>query len=183
MARDDRLLDNKTRRLIFNHIAAYPGVSYSTLKKVMNIPPGTLRYHLDYLVRNGGIKFVMEKGKRIYYANQEITTELGLRNGQVSNFKLTSVQEKLLTAIKHYPGISQKELIQMTGINRFTASNNLRRLLALNLIRKYKKERNVCYECITDEELKYEILKRLLIKLIKKEIDEETFIELKRNIE
>ena len=183
MAREDSVLDNKTRKLIFNHIAAYPGVSYSTLKKVLDIPVGTLRYHLNYLVRHVGIKFEVQKGKRLYYVSHEIITDLGLRNGQATDFKLSTTQEKLLKAIKHYPGISQKELIRMTGVKQFTGTNNLRKLLSLNLIRKYKNGQNVCYEYMTDDELKYEILKRLLIKLIKKEIDEETFLRLKRKLE
>ena len=58
-----------------------------------------------------------------------------------------------------------------------------KKILSLNLIRKYKNGQNVCYEYMTDDELKYEILKRLLIKLIKKEIDEETFLRLKRKLE
>jgi predicted transcriptional regulator len=183
MAREDSVLDNKTRRLIFNHIAAYPGVSYSTLRKVLDIPAGTLSYHLNYLIRHEGIRFELDKGKRVYYVTHEIVSDMGLRDGQVSDIKLSAVQEKLLTTIKHYPGITRKELIQITGLNRFTAINNLRRLLSLGLIRKYNEEGNVCYDFLTDEELKYEILRRLLIKLIKKEIDEETFLRLKRKLE
>lgn len=183
MSKGDDILDNEIRKMIYNHIIAYPGVSYFTLKKVFDLADGTLRYHLNYLERSEKISFGLEKGKRYYYPNHgEI-----LANNRISDnsklFELTSRQERLLGTIKRYPGITQKELVNKTGMNRLTIINNLKKLIALDLIRKTPNGNNVYYEFITNEQLRYEILKKLVIKLLKKEITEEKFLKLKRKLE
>jgi hypothetical protein len=68
-------------------------------------------------------------------------------------------------------------------MNRLTLINNLKKLIAIELIRKTPNGNNVYYEYITNEQLRYEILKRLVIKLLKKEITEEKFLKLKKDLE
>jgi predicted transcriptional regulator len=183
LPQEDGVLENETRKMIYNHVAAYPGVSYSTLRTVFNLPDGTLRYHLNYLIKNDMIKLAVEKAKRIYFPNHDPKSNSNPQSHAPAHLNLTSSQERLLTTIKLYPGISQKELTNVTKIKKFTVSNNLRRLMDLNLIRKINDENKVGYELISDEILKYEVLKGLVLKLLKKEIDEETFLRLKRKIE
>ena len=52
----------------------------------------------------------------------------------------------------------------------------------MGIVRKINNERNVCYEYITDDTLKYEMLKVLVIKLLNNEIDEQTFLKLKSRL-
>jgi predicted transcriptional regulator len=183
MLSKDKALEHDTRRMIYQHIIAHPGVSYLVLKNVFNLSDGTLRYHLNYLVKAEKIKFGLEKGKRLYYPHPDDEASREVFSSSIKNMNLNDTQEKLLITIKHYPGITQKELIQITKLKRFTIVNNINRLLKLNLIQKINSTKSVCYEYIPDEILRYEMLKNLVIKLIKKEIDVKTFLELKRRLE
>jgi predicted transcriptional regulator len=183
MSQGDIVLEHETRKMIFNHIIEYPGVSFNTLKKVLNITDGTLRYHLAYLERNEKIRFGLEKGRRIYYPHQVAVDPIGHETADHEGLRISQKQYQLLGIIKRYPKITQKELIKRSGMNRFTIMNNLKKLIGLELIKKTPNGNNVYYEFITNEQLQYQILKRLVIKLLKKEITEEKFIELKRKLE
>jgi hypothetical protein len=55
--------------------------------------------------------------------------------------------------------------------------------MAQCIVRKIPNGNKVNYEYIENKQLRFEILKRLLIKLLQKEIDEETFLELKRKLD
>ncbi len=186
MTKGDEVLEHETRKIIFNHILEYPGVSFKTLKKVLNLTNGTLRYHLNYLERAERICFNLEKGVRIYFPFNTINIFSEPDVGGVGKHRaivLTNRQEQLLGIIKKYPGITQKDLVLRSKMNRFTLMNNLKVLIGLELIKKTPNGNNVYYEFITNEQLKYEILKRLVIKLLKKELSEERFLELKRKLE
>ena len=185
MIRNETTLDNQTRRMIYNHIMAHPGVSFIVLKQVFNLNESTLRYHLNYLERNEMISFGVESGKRNYYPHRNNGHLLYTmnENNTVGINNLTKVQEQLVSTIRRNPGITQKELTSRTGIKRLTVIKNLDRLMAQCLIRKVPNGNRVCYEYIENEQLRYEILKRLVIKLLRKEIDEQTFLELKRKLD
>jgi hypothetical protein len=56
-------------------------------------------------------------------------------------------------------------------------------LLEHQLIWKVQNDGEIGYEYITKEKLRYEMYNRLLMKLLANEIDEETFLKIKRKLE
>jgi predicted transcriptional regulator len=183
MAHGDSALENKLRRMIYNHIVTYPGVSFNNLKNIFELTDGGLRYHIDYLERNKKISIDMNNGTRCYYPHHDSVSAPATSSDMMEMHRLNPVQELILNTIKLYPGITQKELVIQTRLNRFQVANNLNKLYGLKLVRKYQNSRNVCYEYIPDSELKYKMLKKLVIKLLKGEIDEKTFLECKRRLD
>ena len=185
MEKSETILENKTRRLIYDHITANPGVSFIVLKTIFNLNESKLRYHLDYLEKNKKIFFGFESGKRNYYPKLDQINELN--NPENTNtfqtYKLTNYQERIISVIKKYPKINQKELAKRTSINRITLSNNLKKLMSLCMVRKIPNGNKVSYEYIDNKQLRIEILKQLLVKLINNEIDGVTFLELKRKLD
>jgi predicted transcriptional regulator len=185
MMGDDSVMENENRRMIYNHITAHPGVSFSVLKKVFNLNDSTLRYHLNYLEKNEKISLGLESGTRQYYPymeNNHVTLDQEESNGEMIP-ELSDIQERIIEVIKKYPKINQKELGHKTRINRITLSRNLKTLINLCIVRKMPNGNKVIYEYIAFSKLRYEILKRLLIKLINNEIDEGTFLKLKRKLD
>ena len=67
--------------------------------------------------------------------------------------KLTDYQERIISTIKEYPKINQKELAKRTGINRITLSNNLKKLMSLCMVRKIPNGNKVYYEYIDNKQL------------------------------
>ena len=183
MTKGDLALEHETRRMIYNHIIAHPGVSFNILKTVFGLNDSTLRYHLYYLEKSEQISPSLDDGKRLYFPHQ--TKRIVIRPDEeiTSTFELTPTQEHIIETIKRHPGITQKDLIRVTGIKRLTLTNNLKKLMDLCVVRQIPNERNVCYEYIENDQLKFEIMKRLVIKLLKKEISEQRFLELTRKLD
>jgi predicted transcriptional regulator len=183
MVKAEIALQNETRRMIYNHIAEHPGVSYKVLKKIYGIPDGTLRYHLDYLVRTEMIVNNRTNGKRIYYPTDPAKMAKVSSDGSNKKIKLNGVQRQLLMVIKDNPGINQKELTKKTRLNRFKIRNNVEKLIECGMVKKTMERNKACYDYISEGKMQYEIIKMLAMKLIDGEIDDETFLKLKDNIE
>jgi predicted transcriptional regulator len=183
MSSDKMVTDHETRQTIYNHILEYPGVQLSVLKKVYNLNESTLRYHLKYLERAKRVLSNLEEGKLHYYPHQH---KIGMPFNPIVNMrkhKLNESQKRIVHVISRNPGISQKDLIKVTNFKRFIITYNVSKLIDMGIVRKSIIEKNVCYEIVTDELMHYEILKVLAVKLLKEEIDEDTFNELKEKLE
>ena len=135
MSNGDEILDNKIRRLIYNQILSYPGVSFNTLKNIYELTDNSLRYHLYYLERNNKISSSLEKGTRCYYPHPASVTIPQRKQSAIESYKLTPQQERILNVIMRYPGINQKGLVNRTGMNRFKINRNINTLKELNLIK------------------------------------------------
>lgn len=183
MAKGEVALENKNRKMLYNHIVTYPGVSFNILKNIFDLTDGALRYHLDYLEKCEKIFSGLERGIRCYYPHYNVLYVPKKSADKLELLKLSPLQEHLLTFIKLYPGINQKELVNRTKLNRFQVSNNVNKLLDLKLVRKNNNGNKICYWYTSDEDLKYKIIKKLAFKLLRGEIDELTFLKLKRRLE
>jgi len=140
------MMSHRTRKMIYNHIKIYPGVSFGVLKIIFNLKDSTLRYHLQFLEKGNKIKSNLKNRKRYYYPNlNEILNDKNIKNER-KLLELTKIQNQILITIKRYPGISQKELIKKTYLNRFTLNYNLKKFINMGIIRKNKENRYVCYE-------------------------------------
>ena len=181
----DTSMENETRSLIYDHIMAHPGVSFIVLRSILKLNDSTLRYHLNYLEKSEKISFGLEKGNRIYFPHLGGThvIQKAEDSDTLNAYELSVVQEKIISAIKRHPKINQKDLATMTRINRITLSNNLKKLMALCLVRKIPNGNKMQYEYLENKQLRYEILKHLIKQLLSNEIDEETFLMLKKELD
>jgi predicted transcriptional regulator len=128
------------------------------------------------------IKSSMEGRNKCYYPVQNIGFKTRA-DSAFETYKLNDTQERILDTIKRNPWITQKTLTQSTGMKNFTIKYNLKKLIDFGVIQKKQNGRNSCYKHITDSELREQIMKRLIVKLLKHEIDEHTFLVLKRKLE
>lgn len=176
-------LDHKTRKMIYNLIVARPGVTYKFIKKTLELTHGTLRYHLNFLERNDKIKSKLEHRNKCYYPIERFGFRIRPELSEEMTYKLTEKEEMIIGIIRRNPGITQKNLISKTKSLKMTVVYNIKKLLDLGIIRKQRGGRNIHYYIITDEQLKEEIILRLATKLLKNEIDEQTFLKVKRKLE
>ncbi len=183
MSNGDSALDNKLRKMIYNQIVEYPGISFNKLKSIFEQNESSLRYHLYYLERNSKISSDLNKSVRRYYPHPASVIIPNKPQEPLESHKLSLHQEHILNLIIRYPGINQKEISKRTGMNRFKVRRNINTLKDMNLIRNNRYQNMVCYEYNPDVEMKYRIMKGLIVKLLKNEIDEQTFLRLKRRLE
>ncbi len=175
-------LKHKTRKMIYNHILAYPGVSFGIIRKVFDLAESTLRYHLKYLESAEEIKSYLEGKTRCYYPVQNIIFTLRSET-DFETYKLNFTQQLIIEHVQRKPGITQKNLLIDTGLKRITAAYNIKKLIDFGVIRKEPNGRNICYFYISNIELRKQILKKLIVKFVNHELDEQTFLELKRKLE
>ena len=166
-----------------NHIHAYPGVSFVVIRDIFTIPDGTLRYHLTYLERKKEIYTKLVDQERCFFPNIGVVLDKKKSGPVVRGYKLSKTQNRILTMITQHPGINQKDLVLRTRTKRVTLVYNLTKLLEAELVRKVKDGRNVCYFHVTEEEIRQELLKKILKKLVTGEISESKFHKLKRRLE
>jgi predicted transcriptional regulator len=185
MIESDTSLENETRKLIYDHIIVHPGVSFNILKSVLKLNDSTLRYHLNFLEKSKKISLGSENGRRNYYpySGNMYVVQKAEAPDTLGSYKLTGTQERIVMTIQRHPRVNQKELVKLTRMNRITLSQNLKKLMDMCLVRKIPNGNKVQYEYLENKQLRYEILKRLIKKLVNNEIDEETFLELKKELD
>lgn len=178
----DKTMNHKTRVLICRYISTHPGVSISQLSGVFDINYSTLKYHLKYLEKNNIIVSKKDGRTRRFYADQRSAINPG-SDLHTAIDSLNSNQQMVLRIIQTNSGITKKELMKHTKLNRKTVEYSLNKLTEKKLIWNVSNSDIRGYEYINEEKLRYEILNQLLAKLLSNEIDEVTFQILKKKLE
>lgn len=172
MSSGESAIAHKTQRLVLRYIDAHPGVSAAELSRVLGISEGTIRYHMAELERDGSVFSRHERGGRLYYIEE--------RNQKT---KGSGSEDEVLRLIKKNPGITTGELEDRAGLSRRNLNYHLKRLREREVIQAVRYGRQWGYEHITPEKLKHEMLRKILMKYLKDEIDEETLLQLKDELE
>lgn len=175
-------LGHLTRKQIFNYISSHPGSSFGNIRSIFELNESTLKYHLNYLERTKKIESRKEGRRRCYYCQGEYGED---EIGTVvrSEPTLTANQQRIINVIRRRPGITNKDLVARTKLNRKTVSYNLERLIEKKVLWKIKADGVIGYEYITEEKLRKEMYNQLLIQLLSDEIDEDTFLKIKKKLE
>jgi predicted transcriptional regulator len=170
----DNAVAHETRKRLMLYIRENPGATFQRLKGVFKLNEGTLRYHLNYLIRTERIIQVMKNHKRTY-----LPAGMALHK----DVRLNRDQKRLMDLIKEAPGITRKELLERSRQSRKLLSYNLSRLNDLGLVWKIKEGRRIGYALITRDELHREAFAVLVDKLLENEIDIDRFRELKHRLD
>jgi predicted transcriptional regulator len=123
----DKILDNFVRGKLFGFIQANPGEDCTTLMLNLDLPHGTLLYHLGRLERE---ELVTSRAdglhKRYYPANTSIP--------EPGPSRLTGSQETVYGLICGEPGISQIDMANKLGVSTVAVTYHLDALLEKEVI-------------------------------------------------
>ncbi len=158
-----------TRTRISNYIRLHPGTSFNNIRTIFNLSESTLRYHLGYLEKRGQIK--SKPDRRVYFPTAKL-----------SEGDLSKTQQQLIHLIKEHPGITQKDLVHRTRMNRFTVRGNVSALIDKELVTTVRIGRRVHHFYLDPDELRRMKTMRLIALFLLDRIDEETYWDLRREL-
>ncbi|HYS71584.1 MAG TPA: winged helix-turn-helix transcriptional regulator, partial [Thermoplasmata archaeon] len=121
----DKVLDHETRGMIRGYIVANPGDHYNAIKEALELPNGTLAYHIQVLQKEMIVKSVKDGKFRRFYPYEMRLPETG---------QPTKIQRVILDLIRVNPGITLRDTAGFLGLGSSTVSYHLERLEELERI-------------------------------------------------
>lgn len=119
-----------------------PGENYSSIKKILGLPSGTLTYYLKALEKDGVVRSERDGFlKRFYPAGEKGGTEL---------LELTDIQKNICNIIKNNPGISQKDILTKLDISQQNLSYHIQLMSNARIIKVERKGRRNKYYIIQE---------------------------------
>ncbi|MHA1215331.1 MAG: winged helix-turn-helix transcriptional regulator [Candidatus Hodarchaeales archaeon] len=135
------LLLHPLRRKIYSILAENPGSYFFDLAKYLDLPQGTLNWHLKRLEEDHLIKSLKYAGKRIYYP-------AGLRSAEAERiFTVLRPQtaKKIFTYVLNNPGAFQSQIASgiKPPVHHDTVRYHLNRLMNVGLVKMKRSGRTV----------------------------------------
>jgi predicted transcriptional regulator len=125
-----RVLENKTRRDIYNFILKYPGLHFSELSRKLDIPKSTLLFHLNYLGRCGFIAIKTEAR----YTRFFVEKSYGSLERKIIHILRQDTLRNIVLYIGVVGGASQAELSRELDLSTKTIERHLKRLIKVGVI-------------------------------------------------
>jgi len=128
--RHDKVLDHETRGMIRGYIVANPGDHYNSIKEALELPNGTLAYHIQVLQKEMIVRSVKDGKFRRFYPAEMRVPEGG---------EPTKIQRVILDLIRTNPGITARDAAGLLGLTSSTVSYHLEKLEELSRV-EYRRE-------------------------------------------
>jgi DNA-binding transcriptional ArsR family regulator len=154
-----KILSHTLREQIYNHIKKYPGDHYRSIMNKLELKNGTLVHHLTRLEqeelikseRDGLYKRFYPIGMKIPRSNVGMYYPDGTVTYNISDRQVSKIQMNILEALNKTPGLSQKELSDMTGESRRVINYHIKLLMKSHLIKVQREGRET--KCFLEVEL------------------------------
>ncbi|MCK5561900.1 MAG: winged helix-turn-helix transcriptional regulator, partial [Thermoplasmata archaeon] len=124
----DDVLDNFIRGQIYGYILAKPGNHYNAIKKALGLNNGTFVHHVRILEKE---KYVYSKRDGFYTRFYPADAKMPI----VDEPPLNEIQKKIIEIIHEKPGITQHEIVSITGTSQQVVSYNLTNLTRENILK------------------------------------------------
>jgi len=125
--KEEDILSNYNRGIIYGYIMGNPGVTFSELKRKLSIANGSLVYHLEILQKSGEI-FSRKAGNLIRFYGKNVNTS------KISNLELTDLQNRIIQNLISNGPSSKIDILKDVNTSRQTLHYNLRKLIADGVI-------------------------------------------------
>ncbi len=123
------LLEQPTRRRIFDVVAQHPGSSAREVQRRAELGWGETAYHLDQLTRSGLLR--RERGgRRDYYFPAEMSWD----DRRILQALRSAAERRVLLELVDRPGRTLAELRAATGLSLSTTSFHVRHLLRQSIV-------------------------------------------------
>jgi predicted transcriptional regulator len=158
-----RLLENEIRRNIFSHIKGKPGAHLRQIQRDLDIPLGTLEYHLHQLVRHEMLVTRDDHRFKAYFPKDG----MGRRDRDVLYYLRQEMPRKVALLVTQHPGITFRDLAAMMPISGSTTSFHLKKLVKAGIVTETRVGREKMFE-VPD----HDRIRRLVIRYRKSFVDD-----------
>lgn len=149
----DDPLELDTRKRIYQYLQKFPGAHMREIGREVDIPMGTLEYHLHYLVKANLLTTRQDTRYTRYFA----TGELSRHEKDVLAILRQKVPRQLAAYLLLEPGASHGTLLAKFALSASTLSFHLKKLITTNIATVEKVGRENLYR-IVDAELVARVL-------------------------
>lgn len=151
----DDPLELETRRRIYQHLQKFPGAHMREIGREVDIPMGTLEYHLHYLVKANLLTMRQDARYTRYFA----TGELSRREKDVLAVLRQKVPRQIAAHLLLAPGSSHGTLLQKFALSGSTLSFHLKKLVTTQIVSVEKSGRENLYRVVEPD-----LIARVLIQ-------------------
>lgn len=159
----EKLLELGNRRRIYERVREVPGIHLRALQRDLNMPLGTLEYHL-YQMEKESLLAVRDDGRFKSFFTQET---LDRRDRDVLYYLRQEMPRRIALEIADAPGISFKELTARMPISASTLSFHLKKLVGAGVVQEQPVGREKTYFCPDSDRIK-----RLVVRYRASFVDE-----------
>lgn len=146
----ERLLELESRRRIYDYVKRVPGIHLRALQRDLNMPLGTLEYHL-YQMEREGLLVTREDGRFKGYFPHD---ELDRRDRDYLYYLRQEMPRRIAMEVANQPGIRFQELGARLPISPSTLSFHLKKLLRSEILREIPLGKEKAYECLDAERVR-----------------------------
>ncbi len=152
--KEKKILELEVRKKIYNIVREFAGCHFREIGRKSGLATGSVKYHLDYLAKNGLI--VSEKeGNNIRYFPRGFNSE---NKKLMSILRQESVRKILLFILTH-SNCNHEQIVVYVKLSPSTVTWHLKKLEENNIVGFIRKGRKTFYNILVD---KYEIINLLI---------------------
>ncbi|WP_338093602.1 winged helix-turn-helix transcriptional regulator [Methanorbis furvi] len=138
--------------IVYNAIKENPGMTMAQLQRLTGIPRGSINYTVHRLSLAGKVKKITDNGAGSYYP-----AHVQIEGHEEFMHKVLTEERpnKIFQTIIDHPEISQKILVEKTGIPQTTLQWHLSQLAKYQAIKSVRNKNTIHYTAIPDYVLLY----------------------------
>ena len=159
-------LSLSTRKRLFEHVEANPGIHFRQLARDLDMETGLLQYHLDELEDYGVLESEDHQGKRRMFVSRKLDEE---ERAILAVLRYETTREILLYLLENGPA-RNGAIADAVGVTPPTISWHLSNLVEKGVAEAVEEGRTTRYR-VTNEELTVQLLVRYRESFVDRAVD------------
>lgn len=144
------LLALEARRRIYEHLRRVPGLHLRQVQRDLDMPMGTLQYHLHTMERAGLLVTRSDGRFKAFYLNEN----LDRRDRDFLYYLRQEMPRRIAMEIVEQPGISFQELTDLLPIDASTLSFHLKKLRLSGIVEESRRGHKKAYHSTDAERIR-----------------------------
>jgi predicted transcriptional regulator len=147
MGDEQKSLELKTRRIIYNHILKNPGLHERELSRQLELALSTLDYHLYYLKKRELVATKSDGHYTLYYASDKV----GSKEKKMMSLLRQKAPRKIVIFLLINSSCTHKQICEYLGLAASTTSFHLKKLVKNEIIRRVEQGRETNFNVLEQD--------------------------------